>query len=113
MIDSYSDDLIRCLVLEVCCWIEFVMAASNKKRSCEYVVPLHFATNQMRVTYFATSNPTNEQITCNLNHSMTDEIYRRTSNIRRNLVGNKIVDQSDVVGASPVGAAPTTSSFST
>ena len=29
------------------------------------------------------------------------------------LVWNKIVDQSDVVGASPVGAAPTTSSFST
>ena len=29
------------------------------------------------------------------------------------LVGNKIVDHSDVVGASPVGAAPTTYSFST
>ena len=28
-------------------------------------------------------------------------------------VGNKIVDHSDAVGASPVGAAPTTSSFST
>ena len=28
-------------------------------------------------------------------------------------VGNKIVVHSDVVGASPVGAAPTTSSFST
>ena len=41
------------------------------------------------------------------------EIYRKTSNIRRTLVGNKIVDHSDVVGASPVGAAPTTSSFST
>ena len=39
--------------------------------------------------------------------------YRKTSNIRRTLVANKIVDQSDVVGASPVGAAPTTSSFST
>ena len=35
-----------------------------------------------------------------------------TSNISRTLVGNKIVDHSDVVGASPVGAAPTTSSFS-
>ena len=40
-------------------------------------------------------------------------IYRKTSNIRRTLAGNKIVDHSDVVGASPVGAAPTTSSFST
>ena len=41
------------------------------------------------------------------------ESYRKTSNISRTLVGNKIVDNSDVVGASPVGAAPTTSSFST
>ena len=40
-------------------------------------------------------------------------IYHKTSNIRRTLVGNKIVDHTDVVGASPVGAAPTTSSFST
>ena len=39
--------------------------------------------------------------------------YRQFSNIRRTLVGNKIVDHSDVVGATPVGAAPTTSSFST
>ena len=39
--------------------------------------------------------------------------YRQVSNIRRTLVSNKIVDNSDVVGASPVGAAPTTSSFST
>ena len=40
-------------------------------------------------------------------------MYRQVSNIRRTLVSNKIVDHSDVVGASPVGAAPTTSSFST
>ena len=40
-------------------------------------------------------------------------VYRQISNIRRTSVGNKIVDHSDVVGASPVGAAPTTSSFST
>ena len=39
--------------------------------------------------------------------------YRQVSNIRRTSVGNKIVDHSDVVGASPVGTAPTTSSFST
>ena len=37
--------------------------------------------------------------------------YRQTSNISRILGGNKIVDHADVVGASPVGAAPTTSSF--
>ena len=40
-------------------------------------------------------------------------MYRKTPNINRTLVGNKIVDHSDVVGASPVGAAPTTPSFST
>ena len=43
----------------------------------------------------------------------TDNTYRQVTNIRRTLVGNKIVDNSDVVGASPVGAAPTTSSLST
>ena len=36
----------------------------------------------------------------------------QNSNVSRTLVGNDIVDHSDVVGASPVGTAPTTSSFS-
>ena len=40
-------------------------------------------------------------------------IYDQVSNISCTLVGNKIVDHSDVVGASPGGTAPTTSSFST
>ena len=44
---------------------------------------------------------------------MINKAYRQVSNISRTLVGNKIVDNSDVVGASPVGAAPTTSSLST
>ena len=35
--------------------------------------------------------------------------YRETSKINRTLAGNKIVDHSDVVGAPPVGTAPTTS----
>ena len=39
--------------------------------------------------------------------------YRKISNIKCTLVGKEIVDRSDVVGALPVGAAPTTSSFST
>ena len=34
--------------------------------------------------------------------------YLQISNISCTLVGNKIVDHSDVVGASPVGAVPTT-----
>ena len=45
--------------------------------------------------------------------SLSSITYRQTSNISRTQVGNKIVDHSDVVEASPVGAAPTTSSFST
>ena len=44
---------------------------------------------------------------------LQQNVYRQVSNIRRTLVGNKIVNHSDVVGASPDGAAPTTSSFST
>ena len=39
--------------------------------------------------------------------------YRDTYNTTRALEGNKIVDHSDVVGASIVSAVPTTSSFST
>ena len=40
------------------------------------------------------------------------DVYRQMYNISCTL-GNKIVDHSDVVGALPVDAAPTTSSFST
>ena len=40
-------------------------------------------------------------------------MYRQVSNIKRTLLGNKIVGHSDKVGASPVGAEPATSSFST
>ena len=39
--------------------------------------------------------------------------YRQVYTITCTWVGNEIVDHSDVVGASPVGAAPTSSSFST
>ena len=39
--------------------------------------------------------------------------YCQISNISGTLVGNKLVDRSDVVGASSVGTAPTTSSFLT
>ena len=41
-----------------------------------------------------------------------DYIYiSQTFNISRALVGNKSLDHSDVVGATPVGTAPITSSF--
>ena len=39
--------------------------------------------------------------------------YGQISNIRCTLVGNKIVDHSDVVGAASVSDAPITSSFLT
>ena len=39
--------------------------------------------------------------------------YRKIYNISRILVGNEIVNHTNVVGASPVGAAPTTCLFST
>ena len=42
-----------------------------------------------------------------------NSMYRQVSNIKRYLVANEIVDDSDVVEASPVGVAPTTSSLST
>ena len=42
-----------------------------------------------------------------------NNFLRLTSSTSHTLVGNKIVDHSDVVGASSVGAAPTTSSIST
>ena len=39
--------------------------------------------------------------------------YHQTSNISHTLVAKKIVDHTDIVGASPVGFAPSPSSFST
>ena len=46
-----------------------------------------------------------------LQHELNND-YCQTPNISCSLVGNKLFDHSDVVGASPVDAAPTTSSFS-
>ena len=62
--------------------------------------------------YFLVTN-INGYASYNMIACMWAVIYRKTSNISRTLEGNKIVDNSDVVGASPVGVAPTTSSFST
>ena len=55
----------------------------------------------------------NEPTLYDLNYFKKHNYVCQTSNIRRTLFGNQIVDHSDVVGASPVGAAPTASSFST
>ena len=40
-------------------------------------------------------------------------MYHQNSDIRHSFIGNKIVDHSDIVGASSVAAALTTSSFPT
>ena len=42
-----------------------------------------------------------------------DGTYHQVTNISSTLVGNKIVDHSDVAGTAPTGAPPTTSSYST
>ena len=49
---------------------------------------------------------------CNWSIGIIYLTYPQTSDIRCTLVGNKIVDHQDIVGASPVSAASTTSSFS-
>ena len=60
--------------------------------------------------------PLPEPICCPIfmtKHGITKPRLLQTSNITHTLLGNKPVDHSDGVGASPDGAAPTTSSFST
>ena len=53
-----------------------------------------------------------QAVTRTTDNTYTDA-YRQFSDLRCTLVGNKIVYPSDVVGASPVGTTPTSSSFST
>ena len=50
---------------------------------------------------------------CDSIRNGVSSIYCQTSTISHTWVGNKIAYHSDVVGALPVGAAPTTSSFLT
>ena len=52
-----------------------------------------------------------ELLLCRIVFFFKQSNYCQTSNISGTLAGNKSFDQSDVVGAAPVGAAPTTSSF--
>ena len=47
-----------------------------------------------------------------IHQEKTNTMYRRTSNIRRTLVGNELVNHSNVEIASPVGTDPITTSFS-
>ena len=65
---------------------------------------LHFSRDDPYISFIDTRISIPEIVTRN-------NIYRKTCNMNGTLVGNKIFDDSDEVGASTVGAAPTTSSF--
>ena len=67
----------------------------------------------MSILYTDTDMPYVVEIFPPITPGLTYFTYRQLCNIRRTLTGNKLVDHLDVVGASPVGAAPTTSSFPT
>ena len=75
------------------------------RKNCKHIF-LYFTS--FHATCMECIKGSEETIKCQM-----DRKYRQISNIRHTLLGNKIVDHSDAVGASPVGAAPTTSSFST
>ena len=75
-------------VPKIICWNSKLKEYSPMKRHVRFY---HFVFGWMHIKY----------------------MYFQTSNISHALEGNEIVDHSDVVGASPVGAAPTTPSFST
>ena len=53
-------------------------------------------------------SPSNEQMQL-LSFVTAHPAHRQAFNTRRTLVGNYTVDHSDIVGASPDGAVPTTS----
>ena len=84
--------------------------SSNRMITC---VPLKLARRVLKTNHLASchSKPRTPYVIIGVLYSIS--FQHKVSNIRRTLVGNKIVDHSDVVGASPVGAAPTTSSLST
>ena len=88
---------------------------SHLLESCPHCWPLWEANNVERIgkagNWYSYDK---HKITQKSNWLLKFNAYRQTSNISRTLVGNnKTVDHSDVVGAVPVGTAPTTSSFST
>ena len=66
---------------------------------------LHIWAYLLEVTHFTVNHDLNAKQELQID-------YRQTSNVSDTWVGYKIVDHSDVVVASPVGAAPTTSSLS-
>ena len=93
----------------------------NKYRGASIHHAMMVASNQLYHHKWPKSLWASKKLETNMRHYLYEKMNgcnvicmcRQVSNISHTLVGNKIVDHSDVVGASPVGAAPTTSSFST
>ena len=87
-------------------WVLFDLCHVQEMINMSLLVPIGMIMFDGSVLYKDWYDKLRNQKPCTLE-------YRQVSNIRRTLPGNEIVDHSDVVGASPVGAAPITSSFST
>ena len=90
------------------CWSK--QCPEEKPRKPWYWIPI---TTKKEDTWNCSVSICSQIITVTFNLQRNHNLhYGRTSNISQALEGYKIVDHSDLVGASPIGAAPTTSSFS-
>ena len=78
----------------------------NWENIIDNVIPYSLSILGLKLIHVSSTVP------CKITWYLTFETYRQTSNIRRALLGNKIVDHLDAVGASPPGGAPTTFPFS-
>ena len=102
---------------------QYEVVSETKISSTDTIDPFiknHLLTSNAYVVIYCRRNPsevcpTNVHFNIILMSLMNDNDfdYHQTFNIRRPLEGTKIVDHSDVFGASPVGAAPTPYTFST
>ena len=126
---GFSRLMVRCLITK---WMEYliyiVLTPTYILPKCHDLMSLSFILEIIPLNVTCKVLP---KVTCKLKHSClhsdiwyclthpppsTPRIqfnYPQTSDIGHILLGNKIVDHSDVAGALPVGTAPTTSLFST
>ena len=117
----FADDRFKCIFLNENIWISL-------KFSLEFVLRVPINNTPALVQIMAWRQPGDKPLFEPMMVSILTHIcvirpewfkwlgglkYHKTSNVRRTLIGNKSVDHSDVVGASPDSAAPTISSFST
>ena len=85
----------------------------RRNRPCLNEIDVHWTLGQSSNQASSRHEPLSFGVVSRTPKEPVNKEYRQLSNIIRTLVGNTIVDHLDVVGASPVGAAPTASSFST